>query len=143
MLRTVASSALRAANHAAIKRTMATSSSDLLPPLRVAVTGAAGQIGYAMLMRIASGEMLGKDQLVELQLIETEAGMKPLKGVMMELEDGAYPLLSKVTATTDLKEGFGDSNYAILVGAKPRGPGMERKDLLSENAQILPSKAKL
>lgn len=86
--------------------------------------------------------MLGKDQLVELQLIETKAGMKPLQGVMMELEDGAYPLLSKVTATTDLKEGFGDANYAVLVGAKPRGPGMERKDLLSENAQIFAEQGK-
>lgn len=86
--------------------------------------------------------MLGKDQLVELQLIETEAGMKPLKGVMMELEDGAYPLLSKVTATTDLSEGFGDANYALLVGAKPRGKGMERKDLLSENAAIFAEQGK-
>lgn len=86
--------------------------------------------------------MLGKDQLVELQLIETEPGMKPLQGVMMELEDGAYPLLSKVTATTDLNEGFGDCNYAMLVGAKPRGPGMERKDLLSANAQIFADQGK-
>lgn len=86
--------------------------------------------------------MLGKDQLVELQLIETEQGMKPLKGVMMELEDGAYPLLSKVTATTDLNEGFGDANYALLVGAKPRGKGMERKDLLSENASIFAEQGK-
>lgn len=123
-------------------RGMAMKRSNLLPPLKVAVTGAAGQIGYAMVMRIASGEMLGKDQLVELQLIETEAGMKPLQGVMMELEDGAYPLLSKVTATTDLHEGFGDCSYAMLVGAKPRGPGMERKDLLSENARVFAEQGK-
>lgn len=86
--------------------------------------------------------MLGMDQLVELKLIETEAGMTPLKGVMMELEDGAFPLLSKVTATTDLNEGFGDVNYAMLVGAMPRGPGMERSDLMAANAKIFAEQGK-
>lgn len=80
--------------------------------------------------------MLGMDQPVELQLIETDAGMKPLQGVMMELEDGAFPLLNKTTATTDLEEGFGDASYAMLVGASPRGPGMERSDLMAANAAI-------
>lgn len=86
--------------------------------------------------------MLGKDQLVELNLIETEAGMAPLRGVMMELEDGAFPLLSKVTATTDLNEGFGDVSYAMLVGASPRGPGMERSDLMTANAKIFAEQGK-
>ncbi|PXF47455.1 malate dehydrogenase [Gracilariopsis chorda] len=123
-------------------RGLSTKMNDLLPPLKVAVTGAAGQIGYALVMRIASGEMLGKDQLVELSLIETEAGMSPLRGVMMELEDGAFPLLSKVTATTDLQEGFGDASFAMLVGATPRGKGMERSDLLSANAKIFADQGK-
>ena len=86
--------------------------------------------------------MLGKDQPVELSLIETEAGMSPLRGVMMELEDGAFPLLSKVTATTDLNKGFGDASYAMLVGASPRGPGMERADLMSANAKIFAEQGK-
>lgn len=86
--------------------------------------------------------MLGKDQLVELSLIETEAGMKPLKGVMMELEDGAFPLLSKVSATTDLNKGFGDASFAMLVGASPRGPGMERSDLMTANAKIFAEQGK-
>lgn len=86
--------------------------------------------------------MLGKDQPVELNLIETDAGMAPLKGVMMELEDGAFPLLSKATATTDLREGFGDANYALLVGASPRGPGMERSDLMKANAAIFAEQGK-
>lgn len=89
-----------------------------------------------------SGEMLGKDQLIDLSLIETEPGMSPLRGVMMELEDGAFPLLSKVTATTDLHEGFGDANYAMLVGATPRGPGMERSDLMAANAKIFAGQGK-
>lgn len=86
--------------------------------------------------------MLGKDQLVELNLIETEQGMGPLSGVVMELEDGAFPLVSKVTTTSDLNEGFGDVSFALLVGAMPRGPGMERKDLLSKNAQIFAEQGK-
>lgn len=91
---------------------------------------------------MCSGEMLGKDQLIDLNLIETEAGMSPLRGVMMELEDGAFPLLSSVTATSDLNKGFGDINYAMLVGASPRGPGMERSDLMAANAKIFAEQGK-
>ena len=107
-------------------------------PIRVAVTGAAGQIGYALLFRIASGEMLGKDQPVILQLLELpiDKAQAALKGVIMELEDCAFPLLAGVTGTGDPKVAFKDADYALLVGAKPRGPGMERKDLLLENAKI-------
>jgi malate dehydrogenase len=107
-------------------------------PVRVAVTGAAGQIGYALLFRIASGEMLGKDQPVILQLLEIpdEKAQKALKGVMMELDDCAFPLLAGMTAHGDPLTAFKDADYALLVGARPRGPGMERKDLLSANAQI-------
>ncbi|MCM2324614.1 MAG: malate dehydrogenase [Oligoflexia bacterium] len=106
------------------------------PPIRVAVTGAAGQIGYALLFRIASGEMLGKDQPVILQLLELPHAQKALKGVVMELEDGAFPLLAEVSATEDANAAFKDARIALLVGARPRGPGMERKDLLLENAKI-------
>ena len=107
-------------------------------PVRVAVTGAAGQIGYSLLFRIASGEMLGKDQPVILQLLEVPVDkvQAALKGVMMELEDCAFPLLAGMTGTGDPKVAFKDADYALLVGAKPRGPGMERKDLLLENAKI-------
>jgi len=107
-------------------------------PVRVAVTGAAGQIGYALLFRIASGEMLGKDQPVILQMLELpmEKPQQALKGVMMELEDCAFPLLAGMVGTADAKLAFKDADYALLVGAKPRGPGMERKDLLAENAKI-------
>lgn len=107
-------------------------------PVRVAVTGAAGQIGYALLFRIASGEMLGKDQPVILQLLElpNEKAQKALKGVMMELEDCAFPLLADMIASDDPKVAFRDCQQALLVGAKPRGPGMERKDLLLDNAKI-------
>ena len=107
-------------------------------PVRVAVTGAAGQIGYALLFRIASGEMLGKDQPVILQLLEIpdEKAQNALRGVMMELEDCAFPLLAGMEAHSDPKFAFKDTDYALLVGARPRGPGMERKDLLSANAQI-------
>jgi len=107
-------------------------------PVRVAVTGAAGQIGYSLLFRIASGEMLGKDQPVILQLLEVPVD-KPqaaLKGVMMELEDCAFPLLAGMVGTGDPKVAFKDAQVAMLVGARPRGPGMERKDLLLENAKI-------
>ncbi len=108
------------------------------PPVRVAVTGAAGQIGYALLFRIASGEMLGKDQPVILQLLEVpvEGPQKALKGVMMEIDDCAFPLLAGMTAHSDPMTAFKDADYALLVGARPRGPGMERKDLLEANAQI-------
>jgi malate dehydrogenase len=107
-------------------------------PIRVAVTGAAGQIGYALLPRIASGGMFGPDQPVVLQLIEVphEKAMAALKGVAMELEDCAFPLLHGMVLTSDPKEGFKDANWACLVGAKPRGPGMERNDLLKDNGAI-------
>jgi malate dehydrogenase len=113
-------------------------------PVRVAVTGAAGQIGYALLFRIASGEMLGKDQPVILQLLEIpdEKAQKALKGVMMELEDCAFPLLAGMEAHGDPMTAFKDVDYALLVGARPRGPGMERKDLLSANAQIFTAQGK-
>lgn len=114
------------------------------PAMRVAVTGAAGQIGYALLFRIASGEMLGKDQPVILQLLEIpdEKAQKALKGVMMELEDCAFPLLAGMTAHSDPREAFKDADVALLVGARPRGPGMERKDLLQVNAQIFTAQGK-
>src|SRR5438128_2907467 len=107
-------------------------------PVRVAVTGAAGQIGYSLLFRVASGEMLGKDQPVILQLLELpiDKVQAALKGVMMELEDCAFPLLAGMTGAGDPKVAFKDAEIALLVGAKPRGPGMERKDLLLENAKI-------
>jgi malate dehydrogenase len=107
-------------------------------PVRVAVTGAAGQIGYSLLFRIASGQMLGPDQPVILQLLELpmDKAQSALKGVMMELEDCAFPLLVGMSGTADPKVAFKDANVALLVGAKPRGPGMERKDLLLENARI-------
>ena len=107
-------------------------------PVRVAVTGAAGQIGYSLLFRIANGDMLGKDQPVILQLLEIpdEKAQNALKGVMMELEDCAFPLLAGMEAHSDPMTAFKDTDYALLVGARPRGPGMERKDLLAANAQI-------
>ena len=113
-------------------------------PVRVAVTGAAGQIGYALLFRIASGEMLGKDQPVILQLLEIpdEKAQKALKGVMMELEDCAFPLLAGMEAHSDPMTAFKDTDYALLVGARPRGPGMERADLLAANAQIFTAQGK-
>ena len=113
-------------------------------PVRVAVTGAAGQIGYALLFRIASGEMLGKDQPVILQLLEIpdEKAQKALKGVMMELEDCAFPLLAGMEAHASPETAFKDTDYALLVGARPRGPGMERADLLAANAQIFTAQGK-
>ncbi len=105
-------------------------------PVRVAVTGAAGQIGYSLLFRIASGEMLGKDQPVILQLLDLPQAQKAVKGVIMELEDCAFPLLAGILATDDPNVAFKDAQIALLVGARPRGPGMERKDLLTENAKI-------
>src|SRR5690625_726244 len=108
------------------------------PAMRVAVTGAAGQIGYALLFRIASGEMLGSDQPVILQLLEipNEKAQAALQGVMMELDDCAFPLLQGMSAHSDPNTAFKDVDVALLVGARPRGPGMERKDLLEMNAQI-------
>ena len=113
-------------------------------PVRVAVTGAAGQIGYALLFRIASGEMLGKDQPVILQLLEVpvDKAQEALKGVMMELEDCAFPLLVGMEAHSDPVAAFKDTDYALLVGARPRGPGMERADLLAANAQIFTAQGK-
>ena len=107
-------------------------------PIRVAVTGAAGQIGYSLLFRIAAGDMLGKDQPVILQLLELplEKAQDALKGVMMELEDCAFPLLAGMIGTDDADVAFKDADIAMLVGARPRGPGMERSDLLQENAKI-------
>jgi malate dehydrogenase len=110
----------------------------LKKPVRVTVTGAAGQIGYALLYRIASGEMLGKDQPIILQMLELpiDKVQAALNGVMMELDDCAFPLLAGMVGTGDPKVAFKDADYALLVGARPRGPGMERKDLLMENAKI-------
>ena len=105
-------------------------------PVRVAVTGAAGQIGYALLFRIASGEMLGKDQPVILQLLDLPQAQAAVKGVMMELEDCAFPLLAGMVASDDPNVAFKDADYAILVGARPRSKGMERKDLLEANGAI-------
>jgi malate dehydrogenase len=113
-------------------------------PVRIAVTGAAGQIGYALLFRLAAGEMLGADQPVSLQLLEIpdEKAQKALKGVMMELEDCAFPLLTSMQAFSDPNAAFRDVDYALLVGARPRGPGMERRDLLAANAQIFTAQGK-
>jgi malate dehydrogenase len=113
-------------------------------PVRVAVTGAAGQIGYSLLYRIASGEMLGKDQPVILQMLELpmEKAQAALKGCMMELEDCAFPLLAGMVGTDDAQVAFKDIDVALLVGARPRGPGMERKDLLLENAKIFTAQGK-
>jgi malate dehydrogenase len=105
-------------------------------PIHVAVTGAAGQIGYSLLFRIASGSMFGPDQPVVLRLIEIEPALKALNGVVMELEDCAFPLLHGIVPTADLNEGFKDANWALLVGSVPRKAGMERKDLLSINGKI-------
>lgn len=105
-------------------------------PIKVAITGAAGQIGYALVFRVASGAMFGPDQPVALHLIEIPAGFEALKGVVMELDDCAFPLLKNVVATTDLSEGFRDVNWALLVGSVPRKAGMERKDLLGINGKI-------
>ncbi len=105
-------------------------------PVRVAVTGAAGQIGYALLFRIAAGDMLGPDQPVILQLLEITPALGALEGVVMELNDCAFPSLHGVVATDDANVAFKDADYALLVGARPRGPGMERKDLLEANGAI-------
>jgi malate dehydrogenase len=105
-------------------------------PVRVAITGAAGQISYSIIFRIASGDMLGKDQPVILQLLEIPPAMDALKGVVMELNDCAFPLVAGVVSTDDPNVAFKDTDYAVLVGARPRGPGMERSDLLKANAEI-------
>ncbi len=105
-------------------------------PVRVTVTGAAGQISYGLLFRIAAGNMLGPDQPVILQLLEIPPAMNALQGVVMELEDCAFPLLQDIVATDDPNVGFADSDFALLVGAMPRKKGMERKDLLTANSKI-------
>jgi malate dehydrogenase len=107
-----------------------------LKPVRVAVTGAAGQIGYQLIFRIAAGDMLGPKQPIILQLLEVPQALPALNGVVMELNDCAFPLLAGVIASDNAEVAFQDANYALLVGARPRGPGMERKDLLLENAKI-------
>ena len=112
------------------------------PAIRIAITGAAGQIGYALLFRIASGAVFGPDQAVKLNLIEIPNAIDRLKGVIMELEDCAFPLLEEVVATTDLNEGFKDVNWALLVGSVPRSKGMERNDLLTINGGIFTSQGK-
>jgi malate dehydrogenase len=111
-------------------------------PVRVAVTGAAGQIGYALLFRIAAGDMLGKDQPVILQLLEITPALAALQGVVMELNDCAFPTLAGVVATDDVNVAFKDVDYALLVGARPRGAGMERKDLLEANGAIFSPQGK-
>ncbi len=114
-------------------------------PIRVAVTGAAGQIGYSLLFRIASGAMFGPDQPVILQLIEApiEKALKALEGVAMELDDCAFPLLHGIVQTSDPAIGFKDANWCLLIGAKPRGPGMERADLLKDNGRIFTAQGKI
>src|SRR5579872_5378901 len=106
------------------------------PALNVAITGAAGQIGYALAFRVASGQLLGPDQPVNLHLLEITPALQALNGVVMELSDCAFPRLNRIVATDDAKVAFRDCHVALLVGARPRGPGMERKDLLMANAQI-------
>jgi malate dehydrogenase len=127
-----------------VSRNLAALESSMKKPVRVAVTGAAGQIGYSLLFRIANGEMLGPDQPVQLQLLELpiDKAQAALKGVMMELEDCAFPLLVGMQGTADAKVAFKDVDVAMLVGARPRGPGMERKDLLLENAKIFTEQGK-
>ena len=111
-------------------------------PVRVTITGAAGQIGYALLFRVASGAMLGNDQPVILQLLEITPALGAVKGVVMELDDCAFPLLQEVIYTDDANVAFKDADYALLVGSRPRGPGMERKDLLEANAAIFSAQGK-
>jgi malate dehydrogenase len=111
-------------------------------PVRIAVTGAAGQIGYSLVFRIAAGEMLGPQQPVSLQLLEISPALGALQGVVMELRDCAYPLVNDIVATDRAEEAFDGADVAMLVGARPRGPGMERKDLLLENAKIFSAQGK-
>jgi malate dehydrogenase len=111
-------------------------------PVNVAITGAAGHIGYALAFRVASGQMLGADQPVNLHLLEITPALPALAGVVMELSDCAFPTLARIVQTDDAKAAFRDCDYALLVGARPRGPGMERKDLLLANAQIFSAQGK-
>ena len=111
-------------------------------PVTVTITGAAGNIGYALAFRVASGQMLGSDQPVNLRLLEITPALGAVQGVVMELNDCAFPTLNKVVASSDANVAFKDCNFALLVGARPRGPGMERKDLLLENAKIFSAQGK-
>jgi malate dehydrogenase len=111
-------------------------------PVTITITGAAGNIGYALAFRVASGQMLGTDQPINLNLLEIPAASAAVQGVVMELNDCAFPTLNRVTATSDAAVAFKDCNFAMLVGARPRGPGMERKDLLLENAKIFSAQGK-
>jgi malate dehydrogenase len=111
-------------------------------PVTVTITGAAGNIGYALAFRVASGQMLGADQPINLNLLEIPAANAAVQGVVMELNDCAFPTLNKVTATSDAAVAFKDCDFGMLVGARPRGPGMERKDLLLENAKIFSAQGK-
>src|SRR5215213_500474 len=111
-------------------------------PVNVAITGAAGQIGYALAFRVASGQMLGPDQPINLHLLEITPALPALQGVVMELNDCAFPTLNKIVPSDDAKIAFKDCEVALLVGARPRGPGMERKDLLLANAQIFSAQGK-
>ena len=111
-------------------------------PVRIAITGAAGQIAYSLIFRIAAGDMLGKDQPVILQLLDIPDSMEKLRGTVMEIEDCAFPLVQGITASDDPNEAFKDIEYGLLVGARPRGPGMERKDLLQANAKIFSAQGK-
>ena len=111
-------------------------------PVRIAITGAAGQIAYSLIFRIASGDMLGKDQPVILQLLDIPDSMEKLRGTVMEIEDCAFPLVHGITASDDPNVAFKDIEYGLLVGARPRGPGMERKDLLQANAKIFSAQGK-
>ena len=111
-------------------------------PIRVAVTGGAGQIAYSLLFRIGNGEIFGPDQPVILQVLEITPAMQALEGVLMELQDSAQPLVHDIVATDDASVAFKDANWAILVGGKPRGPGMERKDLIAANGAIFVEQGK-
>ena len=111
-------------------------------PVKVAITGAAGQISYSLLFRIASGSFLGPDQPIDLSLLEIPQAMEALNGVVMEIDDGAFPLINSISTSDTAKDAFADIDYAFLVGARPRGPGMERKDLLEANAQIFSTQGK-
>src|SRR5207245_11762723 len=126
----IARALLRAAGKMCDPLSLEESSTIMKPALNVAITGAAGQIGYALAFRVASGQMLGADQPVNLHLLEITPALPALQGVVMELNDCAFPTLNKIVATDDAKIAFKDCNVALLVGARPRGPGMERKDLL-------------
>ncbi|MDA9279866.1 malate dehydrogenase, partial [bacterium] len=111
-------------------------------PVNVVITGAAGQISYSLIFRIAKGEMLGSDQPINLKLLEITPALGALNGVVMEIEDCAFPLVNSITPTDDAAVAFDDAHYCLLVGARPRGPGMERKDLLEANANIFTAQGK-